>query len=68
MTTARDWNGAEHDRISAPMEQMGLAVLDRLQLRGDGVVIDAGCGSGRVTQALLERLPHGRIIGVDGSP
>ena len=68
MTTARDWNGAEYDRISAPMEQMGLAVLDRLQLRGDGVVIDAGCGSGRVTQALLERLPHGRIIGVDGSP
>lgn len=67
MMTPRAWNGAEYDRISAPMEAMGLAVLDRLELRGDEAVLDAGCGSGRVTQALLDRLPGGRVIGVDGS-
>lgn len=68
MTIARDWNGADYDRLSTPMEAMGLAVLDRLTLSGDETVIDAGCGSGRVTQALLDRLPRGRVIGVDGSP
>ena len=68
MTIARDWNGAEYDRISAPMEAMGLAVLDRLELRGDETVLDAGCGSGRVTAALLDRLPSGRVVGVDGAP
>ena len=68
MTIARDWNGAAYDRISAPMEAMGLAVLDRLELRGDETVLDAGCGSGRVTAALIERLPRGRVIGVDGAP
>lgn len=68
MTIARDWNGADYDRLATPMEAMGLAVLDRLPLRGDETVIDAGCGSGRVTAALLERLPRGRVIGVDGSP
>jgi trans-aconitate 2-methyltransferase len=67
MTIARDWDGATYDRISAPMEAMGRAVLDRLELRGDETVLDAGCGSGRVTAELLERLPRGRVIGVDGS-
>jgi trans-aconitate 2-methyltransferase len=67
VTIARDWNGADYDRLSTPMEAMGLEVLARLELSGDETVVDAGCGSGRVTQALLERLPRGRVIGVDGS-
>jgi len=64
---AREWDGKSYDRISAPMAQMGLAVLERLALRGDETVLDAGCGSGRVTAALIERLPRGHVIGVDGS-
>jgi trans-aconitate 2-methyltransferase len=63
----REWDGTSYDRISGTMEKLGLAVLDRLSLRGDETVIDAGCGSGRVTQALIERLPRGRVIGVDES-
>jgi len=27
----RQWDGASYDRISGPMERMGLAVLERLQ-------------------------------------
>jgi trans-aconitate 2-methyltransferase len=63
----REWNGASYDRISGPMEALGRQVLARLQLRGDETVLDAGCGSGRVTQALIERLPRGRVIAVDAS-
>lgn len=67
MSTAREWDGDTYDRISAPMERLGLETLDRLTLAGDETVLDAGCGSGRVTAALLDRLPHGRVIGIDGA-
>ncbi len=50
------------------MAALGLGVLERLELRGDETVLDAGCGSGRVTEALIERLPDGRVIAVDASP
>jgi len=54
--------------MSAPLEAMGREVLDRLELRGDERVLDAGCGTGRVTAALLDRLPRGEVVAVDGSP
>jgi len=63
----RQWNGASYDRISGPQVQMGLAVLERLPLAGDELVLDAGCGSGRLTEELLARLPRGRVIAVDES-
>ena len=64
----RDWNAGSYERMSAPLEAMGRDVLDRLALRGDERVLDAGCGTGRVTAALVERLPRGEVIAVDGSP
>ncbi len=63
----RQWDGTSYDRVSATMEKLGRDVLARLDLDGDEVVLDAGCGSGRITQALLERLPRGRVIAVDES-
>ncbi|MDQ3990133.1 MAG: methyltransferase domain-containing protein [Actinomycetota bacterium] len=50
------------------MTRWGTGVLDRLALTGDETVLDAGCGSGRVTEQLLERLPHGRVIAADAAP
>jgi trans-aconitate 2-methyltransferase len=63
----RAWDADAYHRVSAPQVAMAQAVLDRLELAGDEVVLDAGCGSGRVTRLLLERLPRGRVIAVDSS-
>jgi len=67
MPETRTWDGQSYDRISGPMEALGREVLGRLELRGDETVLDAGCGSGRITEALIERLPRGRAIALDAS-
>jgi trans-aconitate 2-methyltransferase len=67
MAETRSWDGQSYDRISGPMEALGREVLARLELRGDETVLDAGCGSGRITEALIERLPDGRVLAVDAS-
>jgi trans-aconitate 2-methyltransferase len=63
----REWDGESYDRISGTMEALGLEVLARLQLDGNERVLDAGCGSGRVTVALVERLPRGHMVAIDES-
>jgi len=64
----RDWNASAYHRLSDAQLAMGLDVLERLELRGDERVLDAGCGTGRVTAVLLEQLPAGEVMAVDGSP
>jgi trans-aconitate 2-methyltransferase len=63
----REWDAASYQRVSVPHEEWAKAVLERLPLNGDETVLDAGCGTGRVTRMLVERLPDGRVIAVDGS-
>lgn len=61
------WDGALYHQIASPQHAWGLRVLERLPLAGDETVLDLGCGTGRVTAALLARLPRGRVIAVDRS-
>jgi trans-aconitate 2-methyltransferase len=61
----REWNSAAYHRLSTPQVSWGKKVLSRLSLRGDEVVLDAGCGTGRLTAELLEALPKGYVVGID---
>ena len=63
----RRWDAAAYHRVSAPQLEWAGKVLERLPLRGDETVLDAGCGSGNVTQLLLDRLPRGHVVAVDSS-
>jgi len=62
-----DWDARTYDRVSEPQVAWAREVLGRLELRGDEAVLDAGCGSGRVTEMLVELVPHGRVVAVDGA-
>jgi trans-aconitate 2-methyltransferase len=64
----RDWDASTYERISGPQVEWARVVLDRLPLRGDETVLDAGCGTGKVTQLLLERLPRGWVVAIDAAP
>jgi trans-aconitate 2-methyltransferase len=63
----RQWDGATYDRVADPQTRWGATVLDRLHLDGSETVLDCGCGSGRVTERLVARLPTGRVIALDAS-
>jgi trans-aconitate 2-methyltransferase len=62
-----DWDAKAYERISDPQFRWGLRVLERLPLNGDETVVDEGCGAGRLTEVLLERLPRGRVVALDAS-
>jgi trans-aconitate 2-methyltransferase len=62
-----DWNASRYDKVADPQTRWGAEVLERLSLDGDETVLDAGCGTGRVTELLLARLPRGRVIALDFS-
>ena len=63
-----EWDARTYHTLAEPHEQWGKGVLERLPLRGDETVLDAGCGTAKVTHMLAERVPKGRVYGVDQSP
>jgi len=66
-----EWDAGEYEVVSAPQTGWGASFievfLERRGLRGDEAVVDAGCGTGRVTELLLRHLPEGSVLGVDAS-
>jgi trans-aconitate 2-methyltransferase len=63
----REWNAEVYHRVSNPQFEWGLTVLERLALGGGELVLDVGCGTGRLTAKLADRVPRGRVIAVDQS-
>lgn len=64
---ALEWDAASYEELADPMTRWGAEFLGSLEFRGDEVVVDAGCGTGRVTELLVERVPEGAVVAVDAS-
>jgi trans-aconitate 2-methyltransferase len=67
MPPVSEWDASSYQRVSVPHEEWAAALMERLPLSGSETVLDAGCGSGRVTRMLVARLPDGKVVAVDGS-
>jgi trans-aconitate 2-methyltransferase len=62
------WDAHTYDRSSEPQQAWAADVLARLQgIAPDATVLDVGCGTGRVTEALLALVPDGRVLAMDAS-
>ena len=57
-----EWDAEAYHRLSDMQFEIAMAFLSALT---DALVLDAGCGSGRITRELLKRLPRGGVLGVD---
>ena len=62
-----EWNAADYNRQSALQKWLADAHLASLQLAGTERVLDIGCGDGKITAEIADRLPHGSVLGVDAS-
>jgi trans-aconitate 2-methyltransferase len=67
MTAGDTWRGDDYAQHSNLQAAMADEVLARLQLRGDEQLLDLGCGDGKLSARIAERLPHGTVLGVDAS-
>jgi len=62
------WDARTYDRTSQPQRGWAVEVLARLEgIAQDATVLDVGCGTGRVTEALVALVPGGRVLAVDAS-
>jgi len=61
-----DWDAASYDRVSDPQARWAVRVIERIE-GSPARILDAGCGTGRVTEMLLARFPEAHVIGVDAS-
>ena len=63
----REWNAEAYHRVSTPQFTWGQVVLDRLPLRDTDTVLDVGCGTGRLTTFVADRVPRGLVVAIDAS-
>jgi trans-aconitate 2-methyltransferase len=62
------WDARTYDRTSEPQQAWASKVLGRLEgIAADATVLDVGCGTGRITEALLAFVPHGEVLALDAS-
>ena len=62
-----EFDGKRYEQASAHQKEWGSKVIAELDLRGDESVLDLGCGDGVLTSRIAERLPDGRVLGIDAS-
>ena len=62
-----EWNALGYEKISALQRAMATEVLSTLDLTAAKRVADLGCGNGRITAAIANRLPEASVLGIDAS-
>jgi trans-aconitate 2-methyltransferase len=62
------WDARTYDVSSEPQQAWASEVLARVDgIAPDATVLDVGCGTGRVTEALVALVPRGRVLALDAS-
>jgi len=68
MHTEYPFDGKKYEKSSQCQREWGTTLAEELNLKGNETILDLGCGNGVITKELAERVPKGRVVGVDSSP
>lgn len=61
------WNAQDYAANSSAQYGWGCELVDKLTLLGDEHILDIGCGDGKLTALLAQRVPTGVVVGIDAS-
>jgi len=62
-----EFDGEKYKQASKHQKEWGNRLISELELNGDEVILDLGCGDGVLTEQLSTLVPCGKVIGIDAS-
>jgi trans-aconitate 2-methyltransferase len=62
------WDANTYDNISNIQENWANIIIQKRKWTGKENLLDAGCGSGRVTKILAKKITEGNIYAIDSDP
>lgn len=65
--TSYDFDPDKYRVASGHQNEWGNRLFDELQLKGDEIILDLGCGEGTLTARLAALVPNGGVVGMDSS-
>lgn len=61
------WNPKDYHKNSSEQQKWGLELLNKIAFSGNERVLDIGCGDGKLTMEIANRVRHGSVLGIDKS-
>jgi len=62
-----EFDGNKYKQASAHQKEWGLSLISDIDFAGDESILDLGCGDGALTEKLAQKVPNGRVLGIDAS-
>ncbi len=60
-----NWDAERYHKVSNIQESWAIDLLERRKITHNEIVLDAGCGTGRVTKIIAAAVKEGKVYAVD---
>ncbi|MGD0784992.1 MAG: methyltransferase domain-containing protein [Sedimentisphaerales bacterium] len=61
------WDAEEYSKNSGNQKRWADGLLKQIDFKGNEIVLDIGCGDGKITALIREKTPRGVVLGIDSS-
>lgn len=61
------WNAEDYKNSSSAQLEWAIELISKLELEGNERILDIGCGDGKITAQIAQKLPEGSVLGIDSS-
>ncbi len=61
------WDAEKYDRVNIQQFESGMELAGLAEVKKDDLILDLGCGTGKITAELANLSPEGHVVGIDPS-